>query len=302
MAIITILATNTYGEWRNATNSNSLQIINTIEPNSGGFRVTRFNGSDFQVNLPNFPNQINSGLVLSSGVSMVNYTAGSYQLNNQLYTIGTGGSLALGAVSSGMQRIDAIVVDATLVAPSGHIQVIAGVESVTPVTPTIPANMLLVGYILIDDTGTVDTSMPTDCCIADGTTANQTIRWDGSAWVYTNVIKVGTGSVIADVNTFFSINGLNGSKVSAFQCAALSPTVSMSAYDAPNYTAIGLGNESGTWQVRLESTNHIYLKGNQGILIQNYVSPPTTVTDKLYVLNHDLYFNGGKVCLNCRIS
>lgn len=278
-------------------NANEQVISGAV--NGNNIQFLKFGGGFFNVAIPNFPDQINSGLVLSPGLNIVNYTAGVYQINNRLYNAG-GGSFVIPSAGAGLQRIDAIVAEDDLTPPTGTIARVAGVDAVTPVSPTLTSAQLLIGLVIVDDAGNVNNQPVQDCCVPDGTIEGQVLRWDNtnSEWDATNILilEQTNSSLVTNNSIAFQVNN-GGSNNVSMQLLESTPEMLLSITDGTDSATLKVGTITGDFGLEVTSTDLIRFSANEGIQLVSFPSAPVTVTDKLYNVSGDLYWNGAQVCL-----
>ena len=128
-------------------NNNALAVptAGAIQPGA----VVDFTAVDasplFSVQLPYFPNFVVSGLVVSvagAGPYTADYTAGSYQYDQQLWNV-LAGAQPIGAAHPTLNRIDTLVGDNT-----GTVSLVAGTAAANPVRPAL-ANVLILGDVYV---------------------------------------------------------------------------------------------------------------------------------------------------------
>jgi hypothetical protein len=267
--------------------------------NGNNIQFLKFGGGFFNVSIPNFPDQINSGLVLSPGLNIVNYTAGVYQINNRLYNAGAG-SFVIPSAGAGLSRIDAVVAVDDLTPPTGTIALVSGTDAVSPVSPTLTSAQLLIGLVIVDDAGNVNNQPVQDCCVPDGTIEGQTLRWDNvnSEWDATNILilEQTNSSLVTNNSIAFQVNN-GGSNNVSMQLLESDPSMLLSITDGTGSATLKVGTITGDFGLEVTSTDLIRFSANEGIQVVSFPSAPVTVTDKLYNVSGDLYWNGAQVCL-----
>jgi len=160
---------------------------------NGVLTLTQIDGSTFTNNIPYFADFVISGLNLNISNVPVNrtltYTAGTYQINAQVYNIPVGANFQLTAGHPTLPRIDILYLTNT-----NNIFYQTGTPSTTPVQPTPPAGTLLLAaigvqinattslnYTLVTVNTNSTTIVPTT--IANGTVTGSHLYWDGISWI-----------------------------------------------------------------------------------------------------------------------
>lgn len=176
----------------NATQLNSALADAEILTN-GVLTLTKIDGSTFTNNIPYFSDFVISGLNLNISNVPVNrtltYTAGTYQINAQLYSIPVGANFQLTAGHPTLPRIDILYLTNT-----NNIIYQTGTPATNPVQPTPPLGTLLLAAIGVQIAATtslnytlvtVNTNNTTiaPTTIADGTVNGSHLAWDGISWV-----------------------------------------------------------------------------------------------------------------------
>ena len=176
----------------NATQLNSALADAEILTN-GVLTLTKIDGSTFTNNIPYFADFVIQGLKLTISNVPVNrtltYTAGTYQINAQLYSIPVGANFQLTAGHPTLPRIDILYLTNT-----NNIIYQTGTPATNPVQPTPPLGTLLLAaigvqigattslnYTLVTVNTNNTTIAPTT--IADGTVNGSHLAWDGISWV-----------------------------------------------------------------------------------------------------------------------
>lgn len=265
----------------NANNS----IDHMVQVSNDVTFYTRTGGVFGTIMLPLSPNVIISGLVASSVLFALNTTAGTYQVANVQHSIGAG-SFTIPAAHPTLNRVDVLVVDNT----GGYVY-LTGTPAVNPVAPSITLNQLAVTYITIPAAGNPNIGNP-PCCIDNGVTIGNTLRWDGTKWTETEVLNMTTASTQFNNSASFSV-------------FAGSPTL-YGEIDASNGGIALLYSSGGTQSIfRNASTGFVFedtgiersvffnIEG--GLELKN--ATPTTTTNKLYAVGGDLYWDGAQVCI-----
>jgi hypothetical protein len=256
-----------------------------------GNAVTFYNlsgGTFGTINLPLSPNVILSGLVASSVGFALSTTAGTYQVANVQYSIGAGG-FTITAAHPTLNRIDVLVVNNL-----GAYVLIDGVPSVNAVAPTITLNQLAVTYINVPAAGVPNIGNNT-CCIPDGVTTGQTIRWDNtaSAWQISNDILSTTNQLTLQAANIVSLSttGVNKGYFYADDFnSKIGVEVSAGNFEEVLVTQNGVEfTPSGV----IESHFNMALLG--GIALPN--NTPAVTTNRLYNVGGTLYFNGNELCI-----
>jgi len=238
-------------DWDNNFNILQSALTNAEIVQQGLIHLTKVDGTTFDNPIPWFTNMIKTGLTFSLQASpnanLLDYTLGTYQINALPYTIAAGGTIALTAGHATFSRVDVVYLTT-----SNTIVYLVGVASASPVAPTVPANTLIAVYIGVNPLASglggytlVNVNLAGGSTpLAPGILLNQTLRWNGTAWV---------------PNSGMLANGL---KVSI---AGISGFGTMDAI-----TKLQVGG---------------------AIMIED-LGPPFPVTDKLYNVGGDLYWNG----------
>ena len=288
----------TFEDFADKFNNNANESVNGVVINGNTLELSKFGGGVYSVPIPNFPKQVNSGLVVTTGLNIANYTAGEYQINNRVYTVPLG-SFPIVSAGAGLSRIDAIVGVDDLTPPTGTIQLVAGVDAVNPVTPTLLSTQVLLGYIVVDDTGNVDPQPEVDCCIEDGTSNNQTLRWDAGlgVWKANSYLTVSSAQVIAFTTNKVETHVYNSaSREVLVQLLETSPHYSVLVTSGASTATLLSGNIGGGNFGHLVSTTGILqLQPAQGTRIMD-VGTPVSTTNKLYQVGSVLYWNGDAIC------
>lgn len=173
---------------------------------NGVLTLTQIDGSTFTNNIPYFADFVISGLNLNISNVPVNrtltYTAGTYQINAQVYSIPLGANFQLTAGHPTLPRIDILYLTNT-----NNIIYQTGVPSVNPVQPAPPAGTLLLAAIGVQINATtslnytlvtVNTNSTTivspSSTILPGTAVGNTLYWDGLVWTESDEFKRVSGS------------------------------------------------------------------------------------------------------------
>lgn len=237
-------------DWNNNFGIVNTSLTNAEILNQGLLTLTRVDGSTFNNNIPFFIDHVTSGLATSlsdlpNPRSFV-YTSGTYQIGVNQYTITPGSNFQINAGDVTNPRVDIVYLTTT-----NTLVYLPGIAAPNPVAPTPPANTLILAYIGVNANATTiagitltQVNVGTATSLAPGILINQTLRWNGSAWV---------------PNSGMLANGL---KVSI---AGISGFGTMDAI-----TKLQVGG---------------------AIMIED-LGPPFPVTDKLYNVGGDLYWNG----------
>lgn len=288
----------TFQDQADIINNNANESVNGVAINGNLLELSKFGGGVYSVPIPNFPKQRNSGLDITTGLNIANYTAGEYQINNRVYTV-VGGSFPIVSAGAGLRRIDAIVGVDDLTPPTGTIQLVSGVDAVNPVTPTLLATQVLLGYIVVDDAGNVDPQPEIDCCIEDGISNNQTLRWDAglSLWKANSYLTVSSSKVIAFTTNKVETHVYNGgTREVLVQLLETVPHYSVLVTDGASSATLLSGNiGGGNFGHLIGGTGIIQLQPAQGTVISD-VGTPVSTTNKLYQVGSVLYWNGDALC------
>jgi len=237
-------------DWNNNFGIVNTSLLNAEILNQGLLTLTRVDGSTFTNPIPFFIDHVTSGLVTSlsdlpNPRSFV-YTSGTYQIGVNQYTITPGSNFQINAGDVTNPRVDIVYLTTT-----NTLVYLAGTAAANPVAPTPPANTLILAYIGVNANATTiagitltQVNVGTATSLAPGILINQTLRWNGSAWV---------------PNSGMLANGL---KVSIAGISGLG------AMDAITKLQVG------------------------GAIMIEDLGAPFPVTDKLYNVAGDLYWNG----------
>lgn len=171
---------------------------------NGVLTLTQIDGSTFTNNIPYFADFVISGLNLNISNVPVNrtltYTAGTYQINAQVYSIPVGSNFQLTAGHPTLPRIDILYLTNT-----NNIIYQTGVPSVNPVQPAPPAGTLLLAAIGVQINATtslnytlvtVNTNSSTIVppTLTPGTISGSHLFWDGLTWVENTFWNVSNSS------------------------------------------------------------------------------------------------------------
>lgn len=172
-----------FTDFYNAFNNNSGEIIQAISNNGNQINLIKENGDILSFNLPFTKDVKVSGIDASISGSPGNYnadyTAGEYQLNNNLVSI-LGGTFALTVPTPGNDRIDLVHGDSL-----GNVQLIQGVEApASPAPPAIPANNILLFYVYYPDAGLpfIIDGTGLGQFVPDGVNTGDILYWNGTSW------------------------------------------------------------------------------------------------------------------------
>jgi len=236
--------------WDNNFGIVNTSLLNAEILNQGLLTLTRIDGSTFTNPIPFFIDHVTSGLATSlsdlpNPRSFV-YTSGTYQIGVNQYTITPGSNFQINAGDLTNPRVDIVYLTTT-----NTLVYLPGTAAANPVAPTPPANTLILSYIGVNANATTiagitltQVNVGTATSLAPGILINQTLRWNGSAWV---------------PNSGMLANGL---KVSIAGISGLG------AMDAATKLQVG------------------------GAINIEDIGAPFPVTDKLYNIAGDLYWNG----------
>lgn len=177
-------------DWDNNFTILDQALVNSEILQQGLMLNTRVDGSTFNVNIPWFSNFIKTGLTfslqLAPNANLLDYTLGTYQINAQGYAIAAGGTLALTPGHPTFNRVDVVYLTT-----SNTIVYVAGTASANPVVPALPVNTLAALYIGVEAGASgaggytlVNVNLSSSsAAISPGILINQTLRWNGVAWV-----------------------------------------------------------------------------------------------------------------------
>lgn len=253
--------------------------------------VTFYNllgGTFGTINLPLSPNVILSGLVASSLGFALSTTAGTYQVANILYSIGAG-AFTITAAHPTLNRIDVLVVNNL-----GAYVYITGTPAVNAVAPAITLNQLAVTYINVPAAGVPNIGNQT-CCIPDGVTTGQTLRWDNSSftWQISNDILSTTNQLTLQAANIVSLS-TTGVQKGYFFADDFNSKIGVEV-TAGNFEEI-LVSQFG---VDLVPSGVIESRLNMGLLggIAMVDNLPSVTANRLYNVAGTLYFNGNELCI-----
>jgi len=171
---------------------------------NGVLTLTKIDGTTFTNSIPYFADFVISGLALTISNVPVNrtltYTAGTYQINAQVYSIPVGANFQLTAGHPTLARIDILYLTNT-----NNIIYQTGTPSVNPVQPTPPAGTLLLAAIGVQINATtslnytlvtVNTNSSTIAppALTPGTVTGSHLYWDGLTWSENTFWNVGNSS------------------------------------------------------------------------------------------------------------
>ena len=124
-------------------------LVNAEIITNGLLTLTRIDGTDFTNTIPYFPNFIISGITLTldsaPNADDLLYTAGTYQIDARVYTLASGGTIALTAGDPSNPRVDIVTVDT-----SNTINYYVGTPAVNPIPPNIPVGELKIVEIGVE--------------------------------------------------------------------------------------------------------------------------------------------------------
>lgn len=175
-----------------------LSVFTASIPSNGTLRLTKNDGTVLDISIPYFSDFVVSGLNFTLGTNPnaddLSYTAGTYQLDGQLLSVASGGTVSLNAGDLTDPRVDLIYLDL-----SGNVNYLVGTPAANPTAPTPPADTLVVAEIGVaagaDNTGgytltvvNVDGGGGTSN-VNDGTQSNTTLRWDNVLDVWVETLK-----------------------------------------------------------------------------------------------------------------
>lgn len=286
--------TDDFSDLYTAHNANANQSVDNANLNGNTLQLVRQGGGIIPVIIPNFPNQLNSGLIVTTNPTTAFYTAGTYQMNNRLYSV-TGGSFAVSTPSAGNSRIDAIVAVDDLSPPTGTIQYITGTEAVNPSAPTLLSSQLLVAYIFVDDTNPPVVQPPQTCCVPDGTVLGDTLYWNGTKWAINPMFTHSQSAFILTAVSGGSIEMSSGTSAITEGWNGLVNTLTyVDGSKSIQWTHGNLGG--GEWGSQLQTNGVFNIDSAQGIYIKPNSTPGST-NDKLYNVGGNLYWDGNQICL-----
>jgi len=203
-------------DWDNNFNILQGALTNAQINQQGLITLTRVDGATFDNPIPWFTNMIKTGLTFSLQASpnanLLDYTLGTYQINAQPYTIAAGGTIVLSAGHATFSRVDVVYLTT-----SNTIVYLAGTASANPVAPTVPANTLIAVYIGVNALASglggytlvnVNLSGGTTP-LSPGVLINQTLRWNGTAWVpNSGMLANGLKVSIAGISGFGTMDAI----------------------------------------------------------------------------------------------
>ena len=203
-------------DWDNNFNILQGALTNAQINQQGLITLTRVDGATFDNPIPWFTNMIKTGLTFSLQASpnanLLDYTLGTYQINAQPYTIAAGGTIVLSAGHATFSRVDVVYLTT-----SNTIVYLAGTASANPVAPTVPANTLIAVYIGVNALASgLGGYTLVNVNLAGGTTPlspgvliNQTLRWNGTAWVpNSGMLANGLKVSIAGISGFGTMDAI----------------------------------------------------------------------------------------------
>lgn len=131
-------------------------LVNAAIPSNGVLRLVRSDDSTFDVNIPYFLDGVVSGLEFSLEVppnaDELDYTAGTYQINAQVYNIVSNGTINLTVGDTTNPRVDIVTLTTT-----NTLNYIVGTPAASPTRPAIPVGEILAVIIGVavnaDNTG-----------------------------------------------------------------------------------------------------------------------------------------------------
>lgn len=191
------LITATFNELVESHNNNALAIptAGAIQPGA----VVDFTAVDasplFSVQLPYFSDFVVSGLAVSvagAGPYTADYTAGSYQYDQQLWNV-LAGAQPIGAAHPTLNRIDTLVGD-----NAGAVSLVAGTAAVSPVRPPL-ANVLILGDVYVPSAASgLPPVLATPAFINTPGNDGDAIVYNAAAQTYlpTSSINAGTNTLI----------------------------------------------------------------------------------------------------------
>jgi hypothetical protein len=208
----------------NATELN-LALKNAEILNNGVLRLTKIDNSIINNNIPFFPDFVISGIKLSIsttlGVEYVLYTAGNYQIDATVYSTGSG-SIPLTVGHPTLPRVDILYAD-----EFGTINYLTGTPAVNPIQPTVPLACLLIAaigvainastaadYTLVTVNYNNIANIPIPNVIDPGTAYGNTLYWNGSKWIETDLFNRVTSAFSVDSYEYLSTD-LTGIQVVA---------------------------------------------------------------------------------------
>lgn len=285
----------TFGEEADKINNNNTYFPTALSATFTTLTLTRNGAPALTTTLAIAPDRIITGIQpLVVNPTTISYSAGTYQINNNPTYAVSAGSVPITSPHPTLDRLDIFTVNTANTAV-----LIAGTPAVTPATPVLPTNHLLVSVISVPSvaSGNPPTVQPDDCaCIPEGTINGHTIRWDTGTMAYvTNDSLVatdastqvyGTTEIRLEVsNTYSSILQIGDGVVNM--------SVTQGAKSAQWFVGAFSPTEFGQ---ELSSTGELRLTFEQGIKLYPYASPPTSTAYKIYPIGTDLYWNGFKIC------
>jgi hypothetical protein len=176
-------------DWNNNFGIVNTSLLNAEILNQGLLTLTRNDGTTFTNPIPFFIDHVTSGLATSlsdlpNPRSFV-YTSGTYQIGVSQYTITPGSNFQINAGNLTNPRVDIVYLTTT-----NTLVYLPGIAAANPVAPTPPANTLILAYIGVNANATTiagitltQVNVGTATSLAPGILINQTLRWNGSAWV-----------------------------------------------------------------------------------------------------------------------
>lgn len=271
-------------------NNANLTPVAVSVPSNGTFRLTTFNGTNLDNSGPYFANLVLTGLSLTLPTAgnflSLSYTAGSYQLNAQVFTIGSGGTIAISAGDPSNPRIDTIWAN-----NAGALVYTIGTPGVDPVPVyTNDQTHLIIAYVYVQTgatsgggtllypfgavqslpAGSINGQVLTwnntthfwypgpSASLPTGTTTGSMLYWNGSAWVEETQLKINAAGV-PDINYNYT-SGLNSN---VFTTNLASKYMVMTSTNGGSLTSLYLDSSlsqlSGLYQFKSGFNNGIFI-------------------------------------------
>ena len=181
-----------------------IQVSGVIASNNI-LRLSKFDGSTVDIQLPYSEDKILSGLVvtITYGPTIANVSAGQYQLEGLTFIVGAVGFPVVATSSPILNRIDLIVGDNT-----GSLIYVSGTEAAIPTPPIQPPGTILISGLYVSGLGTVDTYVDVSS-LSPGTIIGSGLKQDGAKQIENTFFNQnGTLTNINNNNILFSWNDL----------------------------------------------------------------------------------------------
>jgi hypothetical protein len=268
-------------------NYNANQSIDSISISGNTLTLGRFGGGSISAQLPIAPNRIITGMVSTTTGFTLNTTAGTYQINNNSFTIGafTG---VIPAAHATLNRIDILVVNNL-----GAYVYKTGTAAANPATPVILANELLITQINIPAAG-IPNQGNGFYTLPQGTVDGAILTWDTGTtqWIETPNNRVTNLTSFLEVSN--SANIQVGTLPNASYLNMNTNNAKLGAqFGASHFAEINV--ISGGIEITSNGTGSqpVVFDVDQGITILPNV--PVSNTTKLYNNAGGLYWSGNRL-------